>query len=87
MHASIHQPYLSANRFDGEAEQAGHLSVVGEFEAGLGGAPHQDLVEDELVLIQDVNALSIAKLLGGEQAAVATQIVLLKDGIKVQPHP
>lgn len=73
-------PYLTTNVFDGQAERAGHLAVVGEFEAGLGSSPDQDFVESKLVLILDVNAFSVVKLLRGELTAVVAQMVFLKDG-------
>lgn len=72
--------YLSTNIFDGQAEDAGHLTVVGEFEAGLSGSPNQDFVENKLVLLPDINAFSIAELLRGEQNAVVALMVFLKDG-------
>lgn len=72
--------YLHANISDGQAEHAGHLAVVGEFEGSLSGSPHQDFVENKFVFIQNVNAFSIAKLLRGEMTAVMTHMVLFKDG-------
>lgn len=72
-------PYLSGKRFDGQAEHTGHLVVVGEFEARLGSSPDQDFVENKLVLIPDVNAFSIAKLLRGQLTTVLAQMVFLKD--------
>ena len=72
--------YLHANIFDGQAEHAGHLAVVDEFEASMRSSPHQDFVENKFVFFQDVDAFSIAKLLRGELTAVVTHMVLLKDG-------
>ena len=64
--------YPSTNIFDGQAEHAGHLVVIAEFKAGPSSSPHQYFVENKLVLLPDVNAFSIAKLLRGElTAAVA----------------
>lgn len=72
--------YLSTNISDGQAENAGHLAVVGEFEAGLSSLPDQDFVEDKLVLFLNVNAFSIVKLLRGELTAVEAKMVFLEDG-------
>ena len=78
-HVHIHTPYLGTI-FDGHAEHTGHLAAVGELEASPNSSPDQDFVEDELVLIQDVNPFSLLKLLGGEQSAAGTQVMLFKDG-------
>lgn len=75
--------YLHASIFDGQVEHAGHLAVVGKFEASLSRSPHQDFVENKFVLFQHVNAFSIAKLLRGELTAVVTHAVLFKDGGRV----
>lgn len=72
--------YLSTSIFDGQAEDAGHLRVVGEFEASLCSLSDQDFVEHKLVLLPDINAFSIAELLRGEQTAVLAQMVFVKDG-------
>lgn len=72
--------YLPANIFDGQAEHTGHLAVVGEFEASLSCLHDQNFVEDKLVLIQDINAFSIAKLLRGELCTVVALMMLFKDG-------
>lgn len=73
-------PYLSTTMFDGQAEHTGHLAVVGEFKASLSSPTDQDFAEDKLVLIQDINAFSIAKLLRGELSAVVAQMMFFKDG-------
>lgn len=72
--------YLPTGIFDGQAEHARHFVGVGEFEASLSCFHDQDFVEDKLVLFQDKNAFSIAKLLRGELCAVVTQMMLFKYG-------
>lgn len=80
----LFMPYLSAKTSDGQAEHAGHLAVVDEFEAGLGSSPDQDFVENKPFLIPDVNAFRVAKLLRGELTAVLAHMVFLEDGSRVQ---
>lgn len=64
---------------DGQAEHAGHLAVVGEFEAGTSSLTDEDFVENKLVLLLDVNSLSVAKLFRGELTAVVALMVFLED--------
>lgn len=76
--------YPCVEMFDAEVESAGHFAVVGELEASAGRLANQDLVEEELVLILDINAFGVGVFFRGELAAVRANVMLLKDGGRVQ---
>ncbi|TNN40658.1 hypothetical protein EYF80_049173 [Liparis tanakae] len=73
-HGSFDTTHLSADGLDGQAEHTGHIALVCEFESGPGRSPHQDSVENKLVLVSGVNASGVAKLLREELTAVEAHV-------------
>lgn len=70
--------YLIGDRPDYNVDITGDLSHVADLETSLGSAAHEDIAEDELVLVLDEQPPALYGLQDVVQGGAGTYLVLFK---------
>ena len=78
--------YLAGDGLNHEVHVTGDLSHIADLEPSLGLVAHQDVAEDELVLILHIQAPALYGLQDAVQVGAATELVLLKYQAVVVSH-